>query len=41
MVGTTEVRDEGDPGRARASADEIDYLLAGFNRLILQSLFFY
>lgn len=33
MVGTTEVRDEGDPGRARASADEIDYLLAGFNRL--------
>jgi len=36
MVGTTEVHDEGDPSCARASAAEIDYLLAGFNRLFPQ-----
>jgi glycerol-3-phosphate dehydrogenase len=36
MVGTTEVRHQGDPGRACASPDEIDYLVAGFNRLFPQ-----
>ena len=36
MVGTTEVRHDGDPGRAQASADEIEYLIAGFNRLFPQ-----
>lgn len=36
MVGTTEVRQEEDPSRARATTDEIDYLTAGFNRLFPQ-----
>jgi glycerol-3-phosphate dehydrogenase len=36
MVGTTEVRQEEDPSRARATADEIDYLIAGFNHLFPQ-----
>lgn len=33
MVGTTEVKDSGDPANAAASSSEIDYLLRGFNRL--------
>ena len=33
LVGTTEVRDDGDPSAARASQPEIDYLIAGFNRM--------
>jgi glycerol-3-phosphate dehydrogenase len=36
MVGTTEVRHEGDPSDARASAEEIDYLIAAFNRMFPQ-----
>lgn len=36
MIGTTEIRHEEDPSRARATADEIDYLLAGFNHLFPQ-----
>jgi glycerol-3-phosphate dehydrogenase len=36
LIGTTELRHEGDPGRARASQEEIDYLLAGFNRMFPQ-----
>jgi glycerol-3-phosphate dehydrogenase len=33
LVGTTEVKDDGDPGRAQASAEEIDYLFRSFRRL--------
>jgi glycerol-3-phosphate dehydrogenase len=33
LVGTTEVPDDNDPGRAQSSADEIDYLLRSFAHL--------
>ena len=33
LVGTTEVRDEGDPGRTQPSADEVDYLIRSVQRL--------
>lgn len=33
LVGTTEVRDENDPARARPSASEIDYLIGSLQRL--------
>ena len=33
LVGTTEVPDDNDPGRAQPSADEIDYLLRSFAHL--------
>lgn len=33
LVGTTEVPDDNDPGRARPSADEIEYLLRSFAHL--------
>ncbi len=33
MVGTTEVRDTGDPGQAAPSNDEITYLMTSFQRL--------
>jgi len=34
LVGTTEVPDSRDPGRARPEAEEIEYLLAAFNALL-------
>lgn len=33
LIGTTDIRHEGDPGEARASQEEIDYLLAESNRV--------
>ena len=33
LVGTTEVRDEGDPGKVRPAEEEIQYLLQSFNRI--------
>jgi glycerol-3-phosphate dehydrogenase len=36
LIGTTEIRHEGSPDLARASQEEIDYLLAGFNRMFPQ-----
>jgi glycerol-3-phosphate dehydrogenase len=36
LVGTTEVRHEGDPGAAQATPEEIDYLIAGYNGLFPQ-----
>jgi glycerol-3-phosphate dehydrogenase len=36
LVGTTEVRDTGDPAQAIASEEEIVYLIASFNRLSLE-----
>ncbi|MGZ4789208.1 MAG: FAD-dependent oxidoreductase, partial [Terriglobales bacterium] len=33
LVGTTEVKYDGDPGRVQASADEIEYLMKSFQRL--------
>jgi len=33
LVGTTEVRHEDDPSHAHATNDEIDYLIAAFNRM--------
>lgn len=37
LVGTTEVADSGDPGKAEPAAGEIDYLLTSFLRLFPQS----
>lgn len=34
LIGTTDIRFYGDPGEARADADEMEYLLAEVNRLI-------
>ncbi len=36
LVGTTEVPDQGDPGRVQPSADEVNYLLRSFLRLFPQ-----
>ena len=33
LVGTTEVKDDSDPGRVQASGDEIEYLMKSFQRL--------
>ncbi len=38
LIGTTDLRYEGDPGEARIDADEIDYLLDETNRVIPQAL---
>ena len=37
LVGTTEIADTGDPGKANPSADEISYLFEGFTRLFPRS----
>ena len=37
LVGTTEVRDEGDPSRVQPSTDEIEYLLRSLQRLFPQN----
>ncbi|MDH5344194.1 MAG: glycerol-3-phosphate dehydrogenase [Gammaproteobacteria bacterium] len=33
LIGTTDIRHDGDPGEARASREEVDYLLAEANRV--------
>jgi len=38
LIGTTDLRYEGDPGEARIDADEIDYLLNETNRVVPKAL---